>query len=96
PRRRRRSGPPLRNGAPPPLRSTRSTKVAAAWVRHNMSLVRASGGKCRLWAGILRPAGMTTERFCDHVDGILDTGIEGVVVFQYPFLTDADLKALSQ
>ena len=37
---------------------------------------------------------MTTERWLAHVKAIRDTGVEGVVIFDYPNLTDADLAAL--
>ncbi len=37
---------------------------------------------------------MSTERFMSHVEGIRETGVEGIVVFEYPYLTDTDIVAM--
>lgn len=78
-----------------PMNYSRSTAIAAKWTRNNLATLAAAGGNCRLWEGILRPVGMSSQRFRQHVEGVLATGVEGVVVFEYPYLTDDDLKMLA-
>ena len=39
---------------------------------------------------------MSAERWIQHVQAILDTGVEGICIFDYPNLTDDDLKALAR
>lgn len=77
-----------------PMNYSRSTATAAKWTRNNLAAHAASGGTCQLWEGILRPTCMTTERFQQHVAGIMATGVEGISVFEYPYLTDSDLTML--
>jgi hypothetical protein len=51
---------------------------------------------CRLWEGIHRPAHMSTPRFMDHIRGVLDAGVEGITIFEYPDITDADFAAMKK
>lgn len=78
-----------------PMNYSRSTAIAAKWTRNNLATHAAAGGRCHLWEGILRPVSMSAERFRQHVNGVLATGVEGIVIFEYPYLTDDDLKLLA-
>ena len=77
-----------------PMNYSLSTGIAAKWTRNNIATLAGAGTRCRHWEGIVRPLHMTTERFTRHVRGILDTGVEGITIFEYPYLQDADLAAL--
>jgi len=78
-----------------PMNYSASTAVAAKWTRNNVATLAGADGGCRHWEGILRPASMSTPRFIEHVRAIVDAGVEGVTVFEYPYLRDDDLKALA-
>lgn len=78
-----------------PMNYSVSTQIAAKWTRNNVAAL--SGVKdCRLWEGILRPANMNTPRFIEHVRAVLDAGVEGFTIFEYPYVTDADFSALKK
>ncbi len=78
-----------------PMNYSVSTQIAAKWTRNNLAAMKGVKG-CRLWEGILRPANMSTPRFIEHVRAILDAGVEGVTIFEYPYITNADFKALKE
>lgn len=77
-----------------PMNYSVSTAIAAKWTRNNIATLAGASGECKLWEGILRPASMSTKRFISHVSAIKETGVEGITVFEYPYLTDDDLTAL--
>ncbi len=78
-----------------PMNYSPSTLIAAKWARNNVAALAGTSG-CHHWQGLLRPASMTTARFMAHVHGVLESGVEGITLFEYPYLTDADLAALRQ
>ena len=79
-----------------PMNYSSSTLIASKWARNNIATLADSTTGCRLHEGIHRPKWMTTDRWIRHVAAILETGVKGVVIFDYPNLTDADLKALAR
>lgn len=79
-----------------PMNYSRSTQVAAKWTRNNIATLAGSKSGCRHHEGIHRPRSMSTARFMKHVEGVLATGVEGIVIFDYPNLTDEDLAALAE
>lgn len=79
-----------------PMNYSCSTLIASKWARNNIASLAGAAPGCRLHEGIHRPRAMSTDRWIRHVSAILETGVEGVVIFDYPNLTDSDLKALSK
>lgn len=79
-----------------PMNYAVSTAIAAKWTRNNVASLAGATGGCRHWEGILRPQSMSTERFVRHIRGVADAGVEGITIFEYPYLTDADLPALAK
>ncbi len=79
-----------------PMNYSLSTMIAAKWTRNNVATLADGSTTCRHWEGILRHRGMTTPRFMKHVEAVLDAGVEGITVFEYPYLTDDDLSALQR
>jgi uncharacterized lipoprotein YddW (UPF0748 family) len=76
-----------------PMNYSVSTQIAAKWTRNNVATLKGTKG-CRLWEGILRPVGMTTPRFMEHVRAILDAGVEGFTIFEYPYIKDEDFAEM--
>ena len=79
-----------------PMNYSCSTLIASKWARNNIASLAGSASGCRLHEGIHRPRAMSTDRWIRHVAAILETGVEGIVIFDYPNLTDDDLKALAR
>jgi uncharacterized lipoprotein YddW (UPF0748 family) len=77
-----------------PMNYSQSTHIAAKWARNNVAALAGAPSDCRHWQGLLRPACMSTSRFVRHVRAVLDAGVEGFTIFEYPYLRDEDLAAL--
>ena len=79
-----------------PMNYSPSSQIAAKWARNNIATLDGAPASVKHWQGINRPPAMTTSRYIDHVKAILDTGIEGITIFEYPCLTDTDLAELKK
>jgi len=79
-----------------PMNYSPSTLIASKWTRNNVSTLAGAPEGCRHWEGLLRPSCMSTKRFVRHVRGVLDAGVEGITIFEYPYLKDEDLTALKE
>ena len=79
-----------------PMNYSPSTLIASKWTRNNVATLAGAPEGCRHWEGLHRPACMSTERFVRHVRGVLDAGVEGITIFEYPYLKDEDLIALKE
>lgn len=79
-----------------PMNYSLSTMITAKWTRNNVATLAGAAAECRHWEGILRHRAMTTPRFIEHVEAVLEAGVEGITVFEYPYLTDRDLAALKK
>lgn len=53
-------------------------------------------GACHIWEGIWNRPSMTTEMLIEQIYGAISTGSQGIVIFEYYGLSDADLEAIRQ
>lgn len=79
-----------------PMNYSVSTAVASGWARNHAGALAGVSGGCEHWEGLLRPASMTSERFAGHVRAVTAAGGSGFSIFEYNYLTDDDLAALSR
>ncbi|MFP4027379.1 MAG: family 10 glycosylhydrolase [Candidatus Brocadiia bacterium] len=79
-----------------PMNYSYSTEIASKWARNHISTLAGASEDCRLWEGLHRHASYDTPRFIQHVEEVLETGVDGIVIFEYPNITDPDLKALQE
>jgi uncharacterized lipoprotein YddW (UPF0748 family) len=79
-----------------PMNYTNSLRVAVTRTVTHVALV---GGKVPVWEGLGRSSSasqLTTETLLGQVQGVLDAGAQGIVLFHYRSIADDDVKAIGR
>lgn len=77
-----------------PMNYTNSLRVA---VTRTISHVALVGGKVPIWEGLGKASSasqLTTEALAKQIEGVLDAGAQGVVIFHYRAVTEEDIEAI--
>lgn len=77
-----------------PMNYTMSTKIAIKRTRNHVAALE--GTDIPLWEGLWNRQALSTPMLMAQVQGVLDQGAQGVVIFEYFGIDDQDLQALSQ
>ncbi len=77
-----------------PMNYTNSLRVAVTRTTSHLALV---GGRVPVWEGLGKSSSgsqLTTQALSDQIRGVVEAGADGVVLFHYGAVTDADIEAI--